>query len=103
MTRLSASRRGYDHRWRIRSRHFLQMHPLCRMCEAEGKITVATIVDHVIPHKGDSVLFNDMRNWQPLCKAHHDRAKQRVDVHGFSTEVDASTGLYRDPKHPSNR
>jgi hypothetical protein len=37
------------------------MHPLCRMCEAEGKITVATIVDHVIPHKGDRVLFNDVR------------------------------------------
>ena len=68
----------------------------------EGKITVATIVDHVIPHKGDSVLFNDVRNWQPLCKAHHDRTKQRIDVHGFSTEVDPSTGLYRDPKHPSN-
>ena len=73
------------------------MHPLCRMCEAEGKITVATIVDHVIPHKGDRVLFNDVRNWQPLCKAHHDRTKQRVDVHGYSTEVDPSTGLYRDP------
>ena len=88
MTRLSASRRGYDHRWRIRSKHFLQRNPLCVMCEKEGKLTVATIVDHIRPHRGDPVLFNDVRNWQPLCKAHHDRTKQRIDVHGYSTEVD---------------
>ena len=79
------------------------MHPLCRMCEAEGKITVATIVDHVIPHRGDPVLFNDVNNWQALCKQHHDHAKQRVDVHGYSNEVDPSTGLYRDARHPSNK
>ena len=41
MNRLSAARRGYDHRWRIRSKHFLQRNPLCVMCEAEGKLTVA--------------------------------------------------------------
>ena len=102
MNRLSASRRGYDHRWRIRSKHFLQRNPLCVMCEAEGKLTVASVVDHIVPHKGDPVLFNDVRNWQPLCKAHHDRTKQRIDTHGYSTEVDPATGLYRDPKHPSN-
>ena len=69
----------------------------------EGReVNGSVCVDHIVPHKGDPVLFNDVRNWQPLCKAHHDRTKQRIDVHGFSTEVDPSTGLYRDPKHPSN-
>ena len=83
--------------------HFLQQHPLCAMCEKDGKIVVATIVDHIVPHKGDPVLFNDVRNWQSLCKQHHDQHKQRIDVHGYSTEVDVSTGLYKDPRHPSNR
>ena len=72
------------------------------MCEKEGKITVATIVDHIRPHRGDPVLFNDVRNWQSLCKAHHDHTKQRVEVHGYSKEVNPATGLYVDPRHPSN-
>ena len=61
MNRPSASQRGYDHRWRIRSKHFLQRNPLCRMCEKEGKLTVASVVDHIVPHKGDPGLFNDVR------------------------------------------
>ena len=80
----------------------MQMHPLCRTCEAAGRLVVASVVDHIVPHKGDQQLFNDPNNWQSLCKPCHDRHKQRVDVHGYSTEVDPSTGLYRDPKHPSN-
>jgi hypothetical protein len=27
--------------------------PLCRMCQAEGRITPGTIADQVIPHRGD--------------------------------------------------
>ena len=100
--RASASQRGYEHRWRVRSKHFLRQHPLCAMCTAEGKTVVAEVVDHIRPHQGDPVLFNDVRNWQALCKAHHDRTKQRIDVHGYSTEVDPSTGLYLDARHPSN-
>ena len=103
MTRLSTARRGYDHRWRIRSRHFLQLNPLCVMCKTEGRITAATVVDHIRPHRGDKVLFNDEANRQALCKHHHDKAKQRIETHGYITEVDPSTGLYRDANHPSNK
>ena len=30
-------------------------------------------VDHIVPHRGDHRLFWDEQNWQPLCKACHDR------------------------------
>ena len=36
-------------------------------------LTPATVVDHVIPHRGDRKLFWDEQNWQPLCKECHDK------------------------------
>lgn len=63
--------RGYTSRWdKLRKLH-LQRHPLCVHCESEGKLTPATEVDHVIPHRGDQSLFWNEGNWQSLCKSHH--------------------------------
>jgi 5-methylcytosine-specific restriction protein A len=43
-------------------------------CHDEGRVELATVVDHVTPHRGDPELFWDIEgNWQPLCKACHDR------------------------------
>jgi 5-methylcytosine-specific restriction enzyme A len=50
------------------------------MCERQGRITEATVVDHITPHKGDQSLFWDSANWQPLCKLCHDSVKQREDL-----------------------
>lgn len=36
---------------------------------------MATVVDHIIPHKGSLVLFHDPDNLQSLCKRCHDRDK----------------------------
>jgi 5-methylcytosine-specific restriction protein A len=35
-------------------------------------ITSATVVDHIIPHKGDMAIFWNKSNHQALCKTHHD-------------------------------
>ncbi len=37
----------------------------------ENKLTPATVVDHIIPHRGDQKLFWDENNWQGLCEHHH--------------------------------
>lgn len=43
-------------------------------CHAEGRVTVATVVDHVVPHRSDTTLFWDEHgNWQSLCAACHAR------------------------------
>lgn len=68
-----AEARGYDSRWRKARADFLQRNPLCVKCMAQGRITPATVVDHIIPHRGDRKLFWDGQNWQPLCKSCHDR------------------------------
>lgn len=77
----SATERGYTALWRKTRLMFLRAHPLCVMCEGEGRITAATVVDHVVPHKGNEALFWNPANWQPLCKRHHDSDKARME-HG---------------------
>jgi len=69
----TAAQRGYDARWRKARKRFLAANPLCAECMKEGKVTAASVVDHIIPHKGDPVLFWDESNWQSLCKQCHDR------------------------------
>lgn len=70
--RLSSHQRGYDTTWHKARLQYLRRYPLCRHCEDEGKLTSATEVDHIIPHKGDTALFWDSKNnWQSLCKTHH--------------------------------
>ena len=70
----------YDSKWRKARARFLAAHPVCVMCEREGRLTPATVVDHVIPHRGDKRLFWDESNWQPLCKPHHDRKTLQEDI-----------------------
>ena len=42
-------------------------------CEQQGRITPATVVDHIVPHKGNLELFWAESNLQALCKSCHDR------------------------------
>jgi 5-methylcytosine-specific restriction protein A len=44
-------------RWRDFRERYLQVHPLCVTCEGAGKVTPATVVDHITPHKGDAAKF----------------------------------------------
>ena len=70
--RPSASRRGYGSRWRRARLAFLARHPLCASCQGQGRVVPATVVDHVVPHRGDQALFWDEANWAPACKRCHD-------------------------------
>lgn len=49
--------------------------PLCRLCMDAGRVTPATVCDHVEPHRGDPVRF-----WggpfQSLCASCHSGTKQ---------------------------
>lgn len=76
----SSTQMGYDYRWqKIRKVH-LQKNPLCVECmRTQGIVTVATVVDHITPHKGNRQLFYDIGNHQSLCVSCHNRksAKER--------------------------
>ncbi len=77
----------------------LRDEPLCRMCAKSGTTTAASIVDHVVPHKGDEALFYDRANLQSLCKTHHDAAKQRAEKRGVSDIGCDVNGWPIDPEH----
>jgi 5-methylcytosine-specific restriction enzyme A len=75
--RPSATRRGYGPRWRRARAAYLARHPWCVPCQAAGRLKPATIVDHVVPHRGDPVLFWDEGNWAAMCKRCHDTKTAR--------------------------
>ncbi len=75
--RLSACKRGYDRNWQSARTAYLAEHPLCRSCRQAGRVAEATVVDHIVPHRGDQRLFWDITNWQSLCKRCHDKKTAR--------------------------
>ena len=99
--RLSARERGYTSAWDKASKAFLAAHPLCAMCQTAGRVTAATVTDHIIPHRGDYDLFWDRANWAPLCGPHHDTEKRITEHRGYSEEI-GPDGFPVDPRHPFN-
>jgi len=69
--RPSSARRGYDRAWaRLRLAH-LREHPLCVLCEAQGRTTGATVVDHRVPIEVAPERRLDPANLRSLCVDHH--------------------------------
>jgi len=75
--RPSPSARGYDARWRKIRMGILSGEPLCRACEKQGRVTLATDVDHIIPLSRGGT--NDPGNLQPLCHSCHSTKTARED------------------------
>lgn len=59
-------------RWRTLRKAQLQREPLCRRCQADARLTPASVVDHIKPvnQGGD---FWDTANHQSLCQSCHQR------------------------------
>ena len=94
--------RWYDtSRWQKRRRYQLAKEPLCRMCAVEGKVTVATIVDHVIPHRHNRELFY-FGELQSLCLMHHNQTKKQLENKGYVNDI-GKDGWPIDRNHPVNR
>ena len=76
----SGASRGYNSKWQKARESYLAAHPLCVECMKSGKYTKGTVVDHIVPHKGNKELFWNRQNWQTLCKECHDRKTLSKDV-----------------------
>lgn len=77
--------RGYGSKWQRYRKGFLLRNPLCVVCMQRGRVTTATVVDHIKPHKGDMGLFWAPDNHQALCKRCHDR-KTVIEDGGFGRQ-----------------
>jgi 5-methylcytosine-specific restriction protein A len=81
----TASQRLYTWQWHKARTAYLADHLLCVDCEAEGVTTPASVVDHLVPHRGDLTLFWDTRNWRAVCRRCHSRKTATHDG-GFGHE-----------------
>lgn len=86
-------------RWRLLRARVLRDSPLCVYCEQAGRVTAATVVDHIRPHRGDLALFWERANLQPLCATCHNGLAGMKDTHGFAAGVGLN-GEPLDPEHP---
>lgn len=70
-----------DRRWQEYRLAFLAEHPLCvdPFGEHEGRPVVATVVDHIQAHRGDTELFWDTANHQALCLQCNSRKAARSE------------------------
>ena len=57
--------------WRKARAAYLAEHPLCVECQRKGRLVAATVVDHIIPHRGDEGRFWERSNWASLCVRCH--------------------------------
>lgn len=64
-SRGNSNSRGYTSKWRKARAGLLAKHPLCVRCENKSRVVAATVVDHIIPHKGDMALFWDRGKCSP--------------------------------------
>ena len=74
-SRYSAKNAAFYHsaEWKkVRDLQLMQ-HPICQECERLGRVTPATVVDH-INEGGDRL---DQRNLQSLCETCHNRKSAR--------------------------
>ena len=93
----TAHERGYTSAWVKARAAYLAKHPLCVHCAKLGRAIPATVVDHIIPPrmkaatdsgiavlitKASALFWDSARNWQPLCKHHHD-VKTATEDGGF--------------------
>lgn len=73
-------------RWQRMRKVFLNQpdHLYCARCRAQGRYTLAKVVDHIIPAEicGN---FWDTSNWQPLCRRCNDvkAAEDREKVQAY--------------------
>lgn len=105
MDELTARRRAggwaKSKRWKLLRERQLRLEPFCQCPHCLSKQVPAEVVDHKIPHRGDSKLFFDADNLQSMAKSCHDSRKQSEEKGGagFLKGCDVR-GYPLDPSHP---
>lgn len=67
-------------RWRRLSVYYRKLHPLCRQCETEGRVTESQLVDHIKPTKTHPELFFEWSNLRALCRLCHNSIGEKVGL-----------------------
>lgn len=81
-------KRLYGRKWAATSAGHLRKYPFCVKCEKRGKVVLATVCDHIVPHRGDAKLFWAKWNRQGLCDNCHNSTKQIEEKGGIEPGCD---------------
>lgn len=93
----SARQRGYDRRWELFAKSYLERNPLCVDCQRRGQLTPAAQVDHINPLRQGGAKF-DEANLQALCGTCHS-SKTAREMHGQGPRGCNTDGVPTDPRH----
>ena len=66
---MGATKRTRGSVWMKARERWFRDNPLCIHCQAEGRVTQAEEVDHIVPLCMGGA--DDSTNYQSLCRAHH--------------------------------
>src|SRR5215831_4332480 len=69
-----------------------------QLCLAAGRLTTATCIDHVEPHRDDYTKFR-LGRLERLCARCHSSTKAVIEQRGYDVAIGAD-GMPLDPKHP---
>lgn len=75
LRRGSRHERGYDNLWVKVRKMYLMAHPLCEMCEKEGRIMPAREVHHIVALRDGGARL-DSENFMAVCRACHQKLTQ---------------------------
>lgn len=70
---------------KVRQQALIRDHGLCVICKHGKKITVADMVDHIVPIRVDWSLRLDLKNLQSLCDSCH-KSKTAEDKRRYKYE-----------------
>ena len=79
--------------WQALRGQQLRLEPTCRLCRQAGRVTPATVADHVEPHRGDRARFFDSNNLMSLCATCHNAIKQQTEKRGLGPGTLKGSGL----------
>ena len=82
--RATSTARGYGYAWQKQRERKPRTEPLCRICTAEGRATLAVEVDHIIRVADRPELRASWDNLQSLCQPCHaaKSAEERAATRG---------------------
>lgn len=89
-------------RWQATRAEQLQREPLCRACKALGRITPATVCNHLNKVAKATVEGFFRGPFSSLCSDCHDAGEQKAESAGYTAEAGAD-GWPTDERHPANR
>lgn len=98
----SRHERGYDAAWtKLAAEYRASVKGQCEECRRRGYLTLADVVDHMIPVVDAPDRRLDWTNLDAQCHAHHNGLKRRVEDYARKTNALEMLPIWM--KHPETR